>query len=116
MAIHPRAKTILSRLALIGAIAAGAAAPAAAANNVLWVIHVMPARTPAIGCLLVISETARGAVKRCLANVGVTPLPFEDFVVTAAPVCKTTHVATSIKGTGYVYSIKLSKILKPSCA
>ena len=113
---HP-IKPVLSRLALIGGIAAAmAAGPAAAQINVPWVIQVMPARTPAVGCQGVISTTARGAVQRCLAKVGVTPIQFADFVVTAAPVCKTTHVAISSLGTGYVYSNQLSRILRPACA
>jgi hypothetical protein len=115
---HP-IKPVLSRLALIGGIAAALAAMAAspaAAQNVPWVIQVMPARTLAVGCQAVISLTARSAVERCLAKVGVTPIQLTDFVATATPVCKTTHVAISSKGIGYVYSNQLSRILRPACA
>jgi hypothetical protein len=114
---HP-IKPVLSGLALLGGIAAALAAGPAAAQNVPWAIQVIPAtgpRTPAVGCQAVISTTARGAVQRCLAKVGVTPLLLTDFVATAAPVCKTTHVATSSRGTGYVYSNQLSRILRPAC-
>jgi hypothetical protein len=116
MATAHRIKPVLSRLALLGGIAAALAAGPAAAQNVPWVIQVFPARTLAVGCQGVISTTARGAVQRCLAKVGVTPIPFTDFAVTAGPVCKTTHVAISSLGTGYVYSNQLSRILRPACA
>ena len=115
---HP-IKPVLSRLALIGGIAAAMAAGPAAAQNVPWVIQVMPARTLVVGCVGVTSTTARGAVQRCLARVGVTPIPFADFVATAAPVCQTTHVATAVldpRRVGYIYSISLSRILRPACA
>jgi hypothetical protein len=115
MATAHRIKPVLSRLALLGGIAAALAAGPAAAQNVPWAIQVMPARTPAVGCRAVISPTARGAVERCLAKVGVTPIQFTDFVATATPVCKTTHVAISSRGTGYVYSNQLSRILRPAC-
>jgi hypothetical protein len=114
---HP-IKPVLSRLALIGGIAAAMAALAAspaAAQNVPWAIQVMPARTLVVGCKAVISMTARSAVQLCLAKVGVTPILLTDFVATAAPVCKTTHVAISSRGIGYVYSNQLSRILRPAC-
>ena len=116
MAAGHRIKPVLSRLALLGGSAAALAAGPAAAQNVPWGIRVVPARTPAVGCRGGISTTARGAVQRCLAKVGVTPIQFTDFAVTAGPVCKTTHVAISSLGTGYVYSNQLSRILRPACA
>ena len=66
------------------------------------------------------AQTARDAVRRCFAKVGVagTALPLEDFAVTAGPVCKTTHVVTSNltpTADGYVNSNRLSPILRPSC-
>ena len=79
MATAHRIKPVLSRLALLGGIAAALAAGPAAAQNVPWVIQVFPARTPAVGCRGVISTTARGAVQRCLAKVGVTPIHVHRF-------------------------------------
>ena len=123
MAAGPRIKPVLSRLALIGgmvtAMAAATANPAAAINQP-WKVEVLVPRKLATGCAAVIAQTARDAVRRCLAKVGVagTMLPLEDFAVTAGPVCKTTHVVTSnLTPTliGYVYSNKLSPILRPSC-
>jgi len=119
MAIGLRTKPVLSHLALIAGIAAAMVAGPAASQSVPWSIQVMPARTPVVGCQAVMSPTARNAVQRCLAKVGVTPILFPDFVATAAPVCQTTHVATAILDptqVGYIYSIGLSRLLRPACA
>lgn len=107
------------QLALIATAASAMLAGPVSAANQPWRVEILAPRVVASGCANVISTTARGAVQRCLAKAGVTPLPFEDFVATANAVCKTTHVATSVVTptlVGFVYSIRLSSILKPACA
>lgn len=97
--------------AVIGSVAISGTVQA---QNVPWQVVVMPARTPISNCRNVISQTAREAVQRCLAKAGIV-LPFADYIVSAAPVCKTKYAATSTKGTGYVYSQALAPILTPAC-
>ena len=120
MTTNPLHKARASRLGMIAGMAfalTGAAMPAIA-QNVPWVVETVPSRTPVETCKAVINQTARGAVQRCLGKVGVV-IAFDDFVATAAPVCKTTHVATTIENNvtrvGYIYSNKLSAIMRPAC-
>src|SRR6187399_2927675 len=93
MTNNPFHRAHASRLGMIAGMAltlTGAAMPAIS-QNVPWVVETMPSRTPVETCKAVINQTARGAVQRCLGKVGVV-IPFEDFIATATPVCKTTHV------------------------
>jgi hypothetical protein len=98
-------------LAVLGCLTVGGAAHA---QTVTWLVQTYPARLPVNSCKAVSSMTARGAVQKCIAKVGIA-LPFSDSVVTAAPVCQTTHVAISSLGVGYVYSKVLARTLTPAC-
>ena len=111
---HPFARLLGISSAVLFLVTTG---PAYAVNQP-WRVEQIPSRAPAVGCANVIAQTAREAVQRCLAKVGVSPLPFEDFIVTAGVVCKTTQVATAVNNTalvGYVYSLRLSRVLRPAC-
>ena len=105
-----------SALALV-AVALGVATSSGAvqAAPTVWQVFAYPSRAAIAPCKAVNSFTARGAVLKCFSKVGIG-LPFTDAVVTAAPVCQTTHVATSTLGTGYVYSKTLAPALTPTCA
>ena len=103
---------VLALATILGCMTASGAAQAQA---VTWQVLSMPSRTPIAPCKAVSSMTARGAVLKCFAKVGIG-LPFTDSVVTVAPVCQTTHAAISTLGTGYVYSKTLAPVLTPACA
>ncbi len=106
-----RARALAVACAALGFIAASGAVQA---QNVSWTVTSVIPAAPINFCKAVVSKTARDAVRICLSKVAIN-LPFEDFAVTAIPVCKSKYKAVSINGTGYVYSVSLARILTPTC-
>lgn len=100
-------------LSMLGLSLAILASPAGAAD-VKWVVAFSSDGKVVPGCSAIMSTTARGAVRNCLVKF-MGNIPFENFVVTAKPVCQTTHKATSVLGTGFVYDKVMAKVARPWC-
>jgi hypothetical protein len=97
------------------AVLAALATPltAQADTNLTWRVKIYGGPfNGTIICPAISSTTARGAVRNCLVRFGGAP-PYATFQVTAKPVCRTTHVATTGSRTGYIYTTAFAH---PGCA